>query len=708
LDGVRRQAAVFALILGIAVGADAARHRRRPPTQPAALAPRADPAALGRAYAAYRAGDLATARTVPLDGLANRDYALYVAGQAAALGGDPAAALPLFQRLTGVAGSRFHDIAAWRAADCLWDLGRRDEARAAYEKLVPAPTPPRAQTGDITDSPLDGDPAVGLQRIAIAYGDGPRAEAAWRRLAVEHPGHPLAATVPVALSARERIERAERLVDDRGWDRALEELALVTDGEPQEVRDLRDYWIATALYKMRRQYDRAGRLYIAIHTRMGARAADALFHGARSLSRADLDDEAIQVYAQVIAAYPSTEYAAEAQFLSGWLELNRGRFREALPALGATLARYGSSRWAADATWYLGLCHYLLGEPAAALPFFDKLAAQGVKGRYWRARALAALGRSDEARDELRKLVGAASFSWYALLARARLAEAGVEVGPYGDRAPQPAPALAEPDPALARDPLIVRADELLAAGMDVEAGLELHRGERAFLARYPSARAAATLIDRYDRAGNANRPWELADRHGSSLDQPPTSAEARYWWQHAYPRAYRGFIETYRALGANPPYYLYAIMRKESGYDPHVVSYADAIGLLQMIPATTQRVARALEMDYTDDLLYDSELNIKVGSWYIGHLLAKFKGQIPIGAGSFNCGPRPVMRWLEQNGTRPIDEFVELVAYTQTREYMKRVTEIYARYLYLYERQDYRQPLTVDADYVKDDGVDY
>ncbi len=80
---------------------------------------------------------------------------------------------------------------------------------------------------------------------------------------------------------------------------------------------------------------------------------------------------------------------------------------------------------------------------------------------------------------------------------------------------------------------------------------------------------------------------------------------------------------------------------------------------------------------------------------------------QIPIGAGSFNCGPKPVLRWLSQNGKRPIDEFVELVAYTQTRDYMKRVTAIYARYLYLYDGQDYQQPLVVDARVGRDD-IDY
>jgi soluble lytic murein transglycosylase len=144
--------------------------------------------------------------------------------------------------------------------------------------------------------------------------------------------------------------------------------------------------------------------------------------------------------------------------------------------------------------------------------------------------------------------------------------------------------------------------------------------------------------------------------------------------------------------------------MRKESGFDPHVLSYADAQGLLQMIPATTIRVAQQLGLTYDPGRLYEPAFNVQTAAWYIGNLLAKFKGQIPLGAGSFNSGPRPVMRWCDKNGARPIDEFVELVTYVQTREYMKKVTENYARYRYLYQGEVYEQPLVVDPAYVVND----
>ena len=60
-------------------------------------------------------------------------------------------------------------------------------------------------------------------------------------------------------------------------------------------------------------------------------------------------------------------------------------------------------------------------------------------------------------------------------------------------------------------------------------------------------------------------------------------------------------------------------------------------------------------------------------------------------------------MKWLDQYGDREIDELVELVPFTQTREYMKKVTENYARYRYLYQDEIYDQPLVVDKRYVED-----
>jgi soluble lytic murein transglycosylase len=674
----------------------------------------ADPAAkLGDAYRAYDDGDVAAARAA-LAGLrdrdlANRDYALWLRGQVALADGDPNAAIAAFEGLAAIGGSRWASKAPWRIADARWQLGERAAAIAAYKKLLARPN-----AEDHAD--------IGVIRYRIASESGKAKAGLLRSFLLEYPGHPLAPRVerelvaiggPKAakLSASDRIARAQRLVLAHLWHESIAELALVPDSVPIDVKRRRDYWTGTTLYKMRRRYAEAGDILLSVYPYMGANAAEAMFHGARALSRGDRDDDAIVWYHRMVDKYPGSDYADEAAYLAGWLEFNRGRYDKAIAPLEDMLRRYPKSKWATDALWFSGMSYHLLGKWDAAIDKLEDLgrrgkALEGGKGQYWLARTHQRAGRHDKAIEIYRGIVGRWPFSWYSLLARSRLAEAGIQIGPFGDKTPAPrgAPLPQQLDKSHANDPLIVKVDELIRAGLGVEAGDELQRGERAFLARHERRAALATALDRYRAAGNFNRPWMIAVVYdGGALDGPAEGA-ARIWWEHAYPKAYRELIEKHEKIGGNPPYYLFSIMRKESGFDPHVLSYADAQGLLQMIPATTIRVAEVLDLPYDPGRLYEPEFNVQTAAWYIGKLLSKFGGQIPIGAGSFNSGPRPVMRWLDLNGDRPIDEFVELVSYLQTREYMKKVTENYARYRYLYDGAVYDQPLAVDKKYRVDD----
>ena len=680
--------------------------------------PKSSASQLGAAYRAFEAGEYARAlklaRAIDRARVRNGDYVAYLAGQSAFLVGDLDGALRDFELLAADAGSRFRSWAAWRVADCLWQLGRIAPARSAYGTLL---------ARDVAG----GDRALARFRLAEADARTGRTAAAVRGfqdVRKDHPGHMLDAVAAerleelggpraARLDVSDRIARAIQLKLGKKWDLAMAELQQIGDDQPAAVRRQRDFWLAMTLFKMRRQYARAAGILLGLYKEMGDRSAEALFHGARALSRADHDPEAIVQYQKLVAEFPRSEWAAEAQYLSGWLEFNEGRYKEALPGLEETRKRFPRSKWADEALWFIAYSRYMTGDLAGALPHFASLAErgdrlEGGKGQYWHARTLQKMKREDEALREYRVLVGRFPLSWYALLARARLAERGQKIEPFGDKPRDPAAATAvaaSVDEKLAADPLIQRVDELTAAGLVGFSGEELERGEKPFLKRHPRAAALAMLLDRYRKAGNFSRPWMLAASYGGSraFDAPP-KGPARVWWENALPLAYKPMVDKWRHLGGSPDYYLWAIMRKESGFDPHVHSYADAIGLLQMIPPTTRRVAPALGLTYSDDFLFDPEMNIRTGSWYIGKLLAKFKGQIPLGAGSFNSGPRPVMRWIDENGDRPMDEMVELVAYTQTREYMKKVTEIYARYVYFYDKKVYEQSLTVDKTYVKDE----
>ena len=715
------------MALALAVPASAAPHRKhvqkraagraKAPPRPKAPAPASAVEHLGEGYKRYLDGDYEAAaralRQIRPATMQNPDYVLYLLGQSELLAGHARAARASFAALTQMPG-RFQAIARWRLADADWEAGDLEAARKEYEAALPS-------ASDAVE------PALARFRIGEVLakkGAVAAAQREWRRVYVGDPLYPLADealkrltdTHAPPITPEEHIARARSMTGDRAWAQALDELAQVPAGVSQAVRDEADYWFGTTKFHMRHDYDTAAQKLLAVWARLPGddRKAEALFHGARALTRADHDDDGQKDYRELVAKYPRSKYSAEASFLIGWLDFNRGKYKEAVPELQETLKRYGGSPFGDDARWYLGFSRWLAGDAKGALGDFEALAKMsgaltGGKGAYWRGRALERLGRLPDAEAVWRGIVDDYPFSYYAQLSRVRLAEHGVTVGPYGRGAkgsPAQLPAL---DIKLANDPLILRVDELLLAGLTVEAGVELRRGESDFIHRYGAARALPILFDRYQRGENFNRPHQLAETYcGGALKlDPQADPTVRQWWELVYPRAYRQYIEKYSPTGDDPPYYLYTIMQKESAYNPHDVSYADAIGLLQMIPPTSRRVALRIDAPYTDDVLYDPEGNIRFGAWYIGHLLQKFKGQIALGAGSYNAGPRAMMKWIKLHGGRPLDEFIELTPYTQTREYMKKVLDIYSRYLWLYEKQDYLPDSKVDADFIEND-IDY
>lgn len=681
--------------------------------------------ALGQAYAAFESGDyqqaLREAKKVPTAKLQNPDVLHYLVAQSRYFEGDYSAALKDFQSLAKFRSSRFFNLSKWRSADCLWQLGRHQKAADSYNSLLKADTP-------------EGERAVARFRIAksaqLTNKNKSSAIVAYKEFLRKHPGHRLSEEADRelitlgdggldAMSAKDRIKRGIDLIKAKKWEVALQELASLDATTMDETTKLdHKFWLSMSLFKRRRHYDKAGKTFLSIYKKMGPRAAEALFHGARAMSRADYDKIAIQWYQVLVRDYTSSKWAAEAQFLSGWLEFNLGNFKESIPYLKTMAKRFGKSRFAKEVPWYLGMSYFQLGEYSRAIPYFKKVTKQGGKeiggkGRYWHARSLQKSDKIKDAQAIYKALVSDFPFSWYALLSLTHLKSQGIVLPPFGEK-PRSAAGVPKIDQAIdrkmARDPLLVKANELIDAKLYFFAGQALRRGERSFFQRHAKKKSAAMaiLLDAYKRASNFNRPWMLAVVHGgkAALNVAPKD-QAKVWWKHAYPLAYQPLVEKYRELSGFPDYYLYTIMRKESGFAPNTHSYADAQGLLQMIPPTTERVVPHLGLEYTEDLLFDPERNIQVGAWYIGRLLHKFRRQIPVGAGSYNGGPRAVMRWLKKLKGHPIDEYVELVSFRQTRKYMKRTTETYARYKFLYDQEIYEQPLTLDSDFVVND-VDY
>ncbi len=641
--------------------------------------------------ALYRKGDYASAErafsAVPAQRLKATDVVRYYHAQAAYYAGHAQVAAGLFGALAAGKG-RFADRARYRQADALDAAGRADEARAAYARaLAKAP-----------GASVDATAARLRYARLLAASDPARARAEWTRVVVGDPTHPgageaaaaLAAAgtkVPEGLDGASRIARAQALGKAHAWAEAAAELAALGDSEDLRFRR------GMALYHTRKDYEEAARLLAAVAPALGgARGEEAAFHAARSLSRTHKDREAVAAYEALVARAPGSRFAAEASFLAGYLRLQEGDHAGAATALQVCAARYGKSAFGDDAGWFLALAYWLGGKDELARQTLERLKAhpgRALQARYWLARLAERRGAKDAARAGYTELAQGSPLGWYGALARSRLRSLGAPL-PAG---PRPAAPAAKEKP-LAGDGA-ARVRELVRAGLPWEAAAELERV--AVPGRLPDLLGAMALAR---AAGDWARVYRYADRArgvGGGL-----AAQ-----QGSYPLAFEADVTAAAKAEGLPRTLLFAIMRKESGFDPTVVSYANAIGLLQMLPETARRVADKKGRELDDDELFDPATNVALGAGYVGRLWKKFRGQIPLVAAGFNGGSAAMMRWLKRLGPRPLDEFIELVPFHQSREYAKLVAGNFATYEWLYRGELYVPPLEVEAEFQEDD-VDY
>jgi soluble lytic murein transglycosylase len=133
----------------------------------------------------------------------------------------------------------------------------------------------------------------------------------------------------------------------------------------------------------------------------------------------------------------------------------------------------------------------------------------------------------------------------------------------------------------------------------------------------------------------------------------------------------------------AAPTEMVLAIARRESEFNPSVVSGAGAQGLMQVMPGTARDVARDLGIAYErDKVLADWAYNARLGATYLAQLGARFDGNVVLVAAGYNAGPGRAAQWVESygdpRGTKgdAIIDWIEHIPFRETRNYVMRVAE--------------------------------
>jgi soluble lytic murein transglycosylase len=139
---------------------------------------------------------------------------------------------------------------------------------------------------------------------------------------------------------------------------------------------------------------------------------------------------------------------------------------------------------------------------------------------------------------------------------------------------------------------------------------------------------------------------------------------------------------------------FILSIIRQESEFDMSANSHAGAKGLMQLMPYTAKLVSKQAKLPYSKSrLTTDPEYNINLGSHYIAGLILNYDGAYPFAIAAYNAGPKRVKYWNKINKNPQKNQigyvdWIELIKFKETRNYVQRVLENYNVYRYILEKK--------------------
>jgi soluble lytic murein transglycosylase len=367
-------------------------------------------------------------------------------------------------------------------------------------------------------------------------------------------------------------------------------------------------------------------------------ADDARVEAARMLMRMGDLDGARDRLALAIAL--AGDLRGEARFVLAWILRSRGHFSEALAELDASLAE-GPGESAED----------LRGRAA-----------------YWRGEVLTSLGHSDDALTAWADLANGDPLAYYAQQARARVAAIdGARLADLRGTADF------EVHPDVTSGPALDRALALLRVGESARAISELEA--IGALSDDASSETLWWVAALFDRSGAHHRAVELTRRRlQRSLATASSDARFGALVDIAYPRAYGPLITGAAGTESIPASLVFAIAREESSFEPRAVSGAHAYGMLQIIRSTARPIATRLGLPSDVHALARPDVSVRIGAHYLSNLSRRYESNPSVVPAAYNAGQGAVDRWLTQNGSLPLDAWIEEIPYGETRRYTRRV----------------------------------
>lgn len=152
------------------------------------------------------------------------------------------------------------------------------------------------------------------------------------------------------------------------------------------------------------------------------------------------------------------------------------------------------------------------------------------------------------------------------------------------------------------------------------------------------------------------------------------------------YPINYSEEIQKYAEEYKLDPYLVASVIKVESNFEKDAISIKDARGLMQLTPSTAKWIAEKLDIrDFHIDMLFTSDINIRMGCWYLNDLRKEFGNHTKVVLAAYNGGRGNVKKWLKNEENSQDGVNLHYIPFKETDQYVKRVEVYYNLYKLLY-----------------------
>ena len=417
----------------------------------------------------------------------------------------------------------------------------------------------------------------------------------------------------------------------------------------------------------------------------------------------DKDDTETQraIVEQMKARFSSSPWLAEALYSSGNMYLLRKDFPTAISYYGELAHRFpkscesphtGScSNYSPSAHWRAAWLTYRLGNYIDAARMFDEQITLYGGGKeipsalYWRARIYEDDHQPQQAANYFHTLTRVYRHYYYAELAGEHLTALSKSDPSLSlqNASVTPSPATSVPEldalqpediPELSdevpdKDPHLVKAKLLANAGLNEYITAEIRAADGS---DEWGAFAEAAIYAAYGETAHAMR---LMKRAVPFYTSAPIESMPIAYWRILFPQPYWQEIKQAAAENGLDPYMVASLIRQESEFNPTVVSNKSAYGLMQLLPSVGKTMAKQEGMGHFDtSQLVDPGTNIRLGTRYLKQTLDKFGNHPEYAFAAYNAGDNRVLDWQAIGHYRDMDEFVESIPFTETREYVQAI----------------------------------